>query len=76
MLWVALSLGMLAAVIAIWGIITQRAISRRGATLNHIAKAEWDGDVIASRKKFIQLAKAEGGLAHWAEKAHEGSEEV
>ena len=65
-----------AAAIAIWGILTQRAIARRRATLDLIVKIESDSDLIAARKKFIELAKAPGGLGVWAELEKEQSEEV
>ena len=73
---IALFIGVFAGVIAIWGVATQRSIARRRATLDHIAKSESDGDVIRARRKFIELAKAEGGLATWAEPNKEPSEEV
>jgi hypothetical protein len=47
----------LAAAIAIWGIITQRAIARRRAKFDHIARTEADKDHIEARKKFKELAK-------------------
>lgn len=65
-----------AAVIAIWGILTQRALARRRATMDHMAMADMDRDMIAARKKFIALAKVPGGLAAWAEPDKESSEEV
>ncbi|HEY8581043.1 MAG TPA: DUF4760 domain-containing protein [Beijerinckiaceae bacterium] len=71
-----LVIGAVAALIAVWGVLTQRAIARRRATFDHIAKTEADADVIKARRKFIELAKANGGLARWAEEEHERSEEV
>ena len=69
-------MGFVAALIAIAGVLTQRAIARRRATFDHIAKTEADADVIKARRTFIQLAKANGGLAKWAAEEHERSEEV
>lgn len=65
-----------AALIAAWGVVTQRAIARRRATLDYIAKTESDAAIISARKKFIELAKDPGGLAPWAEAAKESTDEV
>ncbi|MGH6826432.1 DUF4760 domain-containing protein [Methyloceanibacter sp.] len=64
---VTLTVGGVAALIAIWGVVTQRAIARRRATLDHIARCESDGDLIYAQKKFVELATAPGGLGPWAE---------
>lgn len=61
---------------AAWGIFTQRAVARRRATLDLISSLERDGDVIAARSKFIELAKSEGGLANWAGQSNENSPEA
>jgi len=55
------------AVLAIWGVFSQRQIARRNATLLHIERTESDNDLIAARAKFVELALANGGLAAWAE---------
>src|ERR1700737_2653134 len=68
--------GGIAALIAIWGVLTQRQIARRRATLDHIARSEADGDIIAARRKFIELAKAPGGLAAWADEDKEKTDET
>ena len=64
------------AVIAIWGIISQRSIARRRATLDHIVRSQGDGDLIGARQTFISLAKEPGGLAIWAEADREKSRET
>ncbi len=69
-------IGAIAAVVALWGIYTQRAIARRRATFDHISKTEADGDMIAARRKFVELAKANGGLSKWADEDKEKTEEV
>jgi Domain of unknown function (DUF4760) len=71
-----LVIGLLAAAMAAWGIFTQRAVARRRATLDLISSLERDGDVIAARSKFIELAKSEGGLANWAGQSNENSAEA
>lgn len=65
-----------AATVAVWGIFTQRAIARRRTTFDHIAASDQDGDVIKARNKFIELAKAPGGLAPWADENKEQTDEV
>src|SRR5689334_14792250 len=57
--------GILAAIIALWGIYSQRAITRRQVTLEHIATLEADGDLIKARLKFAELIKG-GNIAQWA----------
>lgn len=66
----------IAAVIAIWGVLTQRSIARRRATLDHFTRINPDRDMIEARKKFLELAAAPGGLAKWADPEHEASDEA
>lgn len=47
----------IAAVIAIWGIFSQRAISRRVFTLQYLSEKEVDKDLIEANKTFINLTK-------------------
>lgn len=51
-----------AAVIAIWGIISQRVITARQATLEFIRDAERDNDIITARREFNRLSKDPAGL--------------
>lgn len=44
-----------AGLIAIWGIFSQRAISRRSYTLTHLSDAEFDKDLIEAKKKVIEV---------------------
>lgn len=64
------------ALVAIWGVQTTRAVARRRATMDHMARVDMDEDMIGARKKFITLAKANGGLAVWAEQDQETSDEL
>jgi hypothetical protein len=66
--------GLLAVAAAVWGVISQRTIARTRATVEHIRANENDKDIIESRRAFIRLAKADGGLAPWAEEAKEREE--
>jgi hypothetical protein len=59
--------GIIATMVALWGIYSQRAITRRQVTLEHISKLESDGDLIRARLKFGELVK-DGNLAQWAPK--------
>jgi hypothetical protein len=61
--WFTLLVGFVAASIAVWGILTQRAIARRRATFDHISKTEADADFIQARRTFIELAKQKDGLS-------------
>lgn len=64
------------AAIAIWGVITQRIIARRKATLDHLARLDSDKDLLDARETFTRLNEDPGGLSKWAEKAAFGSPEL
>lgn len=74
--WVVMLSTGVAALVAIWGIYTQRVIAARRATLDLILKFETDADVIAARKRFIELVKSTDGLVAWVGADKEASEEV
>lgn len=57
-----------AAVIAIWGILSQRSITARAATLEFIRQSESDHDLIKARAEFARLALEDDGLGKWASK--------
>jgi Domain of unknown function (DUF4760) len=71
-----LLVGIIAAIVAFWGVTTQRAIARRRATLDHIARTLGDRSLLEAHRKFIQLAKAPGGLAQWADEDKEQTEDA
>lgn len=56
----------LAALVAIWGIITTRVVSRRASTLEHFRRIASDKDMIEARKIFIELTEEPAGLAPYA----------
>ncbi len=60
-----------AAIVAIWGVLSQRAIARRRATIDLIARNEADHDLIQGYQKYVELALAPEGLAKWADVANE-----
>jgi len=59
--------GIIAATIAIWGVISQRALTRRRATMDLIFGILNDHDYIKARKRFISLSKQTGGLLQYAQ---------
>jgi Domain of unknown function (DUF4760) len=65
-----------AAAIAVWGVVTQRIVARRRATLDYLVRIGTDNDLILARDKFAELTKEEGGLARWAEPQHLGTSEL
>lgn len=69
-------LPLIAAAIAIWGVLTHRAMVRRSNTMQHIADCEADRDVLMARDKFIELSTQAGGLAVWAAADKESSKET
>lgn len=69
-------IGGVTAIIAIWGVVTQRQIARRRATLDHMSRSESDVALIAAKKKFHELARYSGGLAQWADEDKVKSEEA
>ncbi len=64
-----ITIGAFAAMVAIWAIVSNRSISRRQSTVDTILKIEHDEDVIQARRKFIELANGNGGLARFAHAA-------
>ncbi|OAO02587.1 hypothetical protein A8B75_11640 [Sphingomonadales bacterium EhC05] len=59
----------IAAILAVWGIITQRVVARRVATLNHLARVDADNDLIDARKMFIKLTNDDGAILKYADPA-------
>jgi hypothetical protein len=74
-MWATLLVGTIGAAVAIWGVLTQRAIARRRATLDHLSRGELDGDLIAANSDFVRLAK-DGGLEIWADESKQNTKEV
>ena len=57
---------LLAAIIALWGVVSQRTIARRQMTYEQIVKFLTDKDLIEARRKFIELSKGHDGLGPYA----------
>ncbi|HKC02980.1 MAG TPA: DUF4760 domain-containing protein, partial [Sphingomicrobium sp.] len=45
----------LAGLIAVWGVITQRIVARRNATLDYFSRMDNDRDLIDARKLFVHV---------------------
>lgn len=56
-----------AAVVAVWGIITQRIVSRRLATLEHFSRVDNDRDQIEARTTFAKVTADGCDLMSYAE---------
>lgn len=68
-------IALLAAIVAIWGIISQRALARKQLTFQHLAQSESDGSFQKALKIFSHESKEPAGLEIWATKEKEGTEE-
>lgn len=55
--------GAVAALIALWGVLSQRRISRRHATLDHLTALEADEDLIEAREIFNNMIRSPGKIA-------------
>lgn len=73
--WATLLVGVVGAAVAIWGVLTQRAIARRRATLDYLSRGELDSDLIDAHRVFVRLAK-DGGLELWADESKQNEKEV
>lgn len=69
----ATSVALLAVIIAVWGVVSSRAIARRQTTLSHLATLEADGSLQNARQKFNELVREKGNLAEFAAKEWEGT---
>lgn len=74
--YVAAAVALLAALVAVWGVYSQRVITRRQTTVQHIAALKADRSIQEQVRKFIELEKQDGNLAKWADKASEGTAEA
>lgn len=66
----AITLG--ATMIAIWGVYSQRIISRRQTTVQHIFALKADASIQANLKLLIEESRGEKNLAQWADKENIG----
>lgn len=61
---------------AVLGIISQRSITRRQNTVEHINKLDNDKDYIVTVRKFVELAKNTDGMTVWSSADKEKSKEA
>lgn len=66
----------IAAVIAIWGVYSQRVLTRRQTTVEHLFSLKNDASVQANIQKFIALSRGNQNLAKWADEEHIGKPET
>lgn len=67
---------LVAAALALWGVITQRVVSRRSATLDYLWEIDSDRDILEARETFIRVTKEDGGIARYASRDKRGSDET
>lgn len=65
-----------ALLVAVWGVITQRVVTRRSTTLAHLSRMDSDNDLIQARDKFIELTAVAGGLAIYADAGQRNSADL
>lgn len=73
--FLAAILAILAALIAVWGVYSQRVLARRQATMTHITTTNADASVQKTISQFIGLTRGQQNLAHFADKDKIGSDE-
>lgn len=61
-----------ATIIAIWGVYSQRLITRRQTTVQHIFALKADASIQANVKLLIEESRGEKNLAQWADKENIG----
>ena len=58
-----------AALLAGWGVVTQRIVTRRAKTIEHIGQQTADEDMIKARKCFNTLSQPDGKLSTYVKPA-------
>lgn len=80
--WLGSSSGMvliaaiLGALVAGWGVLSQRFITSRRTTIEVVQRSLSDRDLIRARKAFINLARQPSGLGKWANPRYQGSNQA
>ena len=67
---------LLAGMLAVWGIITQRIVARRLATLEYFSRVDNYRDMITARLSFSDLTKEDGDLVSYTSPAKYNTEEA
>ena len=63
------------AAVALCSISEQRKIARRRATIDLLARKEWDKYYLEDRKEFNRLRNDPKGLVHWASTSYDETDE-
>lgn len=63
------------AAVALRSIREQRSIARKRATIDLLARKEWDKSYLEARKNFNRLRDDSAGLVHWASISHDSTDE-
>lgn len=72
--YVGAAVAIAAAIVAIWGVYSQRVLTRRQTTIQHIAALKADRSIQETIKKFIEISKGQDNMATWANADREGEE--
>lgn len=71
--YIAAAVAFLATAIAIWGVYSQRVLTRRQTTVQHLAAMMADSTIQTNRRTFIEQSRNGQNLAKWADKDQIGS---
>lgn len=74
--FVGASITIAATIIAVWGVYTQRAITRRQTTVQHLFALKADAATQANRKTLIEASRGNQNLAKWADEVNIGKPET
>jgi len=74
--YIAVAVALAAAVIAVWGVYSQRVLTRRQTTIQHLATLAADSTVQDTIQKFIELSRGNQNLARWADEENIGKPET
>lgn len=74
--YVGASVAFLAAVIAVWGVYSQRLLTRRQTTIEHLFCLKADGTIQANVQTYIRLSRGKKNLAKWADEENIGKTET
>ena len=64
-----------AVIVALWAIISQHRTAKAQATIAHLAANSRDKDILDAKQAFLELSAEGRGLARWASKKQESSDE-
>lgn len=65
--YIGASVAFVAAVVAVWGVYSQRLLTRRQTTIEHLFCLKADGTIQSNVQTFIRLSQGKKNLAKWAD---------